>query len=283
MNGLVCFATLLALRAAVGLDFDYFDQEAWGDLSGSVCTMGMRQSPIRINSRNVRWGRNLFDLLPLNWDMEREGILENNSGHTVKFIPETGPVAVTATHQGVYILEQCHFHWGGRNYMGSEHIVDGQPDSAEIHFVHRRSEGPLDAGNSIAVIAVRARAFSNDDDDDDDFECEEDSSVWDQLNILAVRKFESKTKAIVNFHDFLPADLSYYYYEGSLTTPPCSEIVQWFVLKETINIPNCILKRFRMVERDSEGALLTFNHRTPQNLNGRMVMEHRPNYYIIGS
>ena len=274
MNSLVCFVTLLALGAADELDYDYFDQQAWGDLS-AVCTTGMRQSPIRINSSNVPTGESLIDLGLFNWDMEREGILENNCGHTVEFIPETGPIAVTETHQGTYLLEQFHFHWGYKNSVGSEHIVDGQPDSAEIHFVHKRSEGPADAGNAI-VIAVRA--ISDDDDDDDvEIECDdEDSSVWNQLDILAVRKFESETKTFVNFNDFLPDDLSYYYYEGSLTTPLCNEIVQWFVLQETINIPNCILNQLRMVERNSEGALLTFNHRTPQNLNGRTATEHRP-------
>ena len=260
---LVCFATLLALGAAIGLDYNYFDQEAWGDFNGSVCTTGMRQSPIRINSSNVPTGGNLIDLNLFNWDMEREGILENNFGHRVEFIPETvRRVAVTVTHQGVFLLEQFHFHWGGDNSMGSEHIVDGKPDSAEIHFVHR-SPDPIDG--TITVIAVRAKALSDN---------EESSSVWDQLNILAVREFESETVAIVNLIDFLPANLSYYYYEGSLTTPPCNEIVSWFVLQETIYIPNRILRQFRMVQRDSEGALLTFNHRTTQNLNGRVVTEH---------
>ena len=276
MNNLIYFATLLALGAAAELDFNYFNQEAWGDLDGSVCTTGMRQSPICIDTSKVVGGVDLIDLELFNWDVEREGTIENRCGHTVEFRPETGPIATTKTHQGTYMLEQFHFHWGGDNSVGSEHIVDKQPDSAEIHFVHSRIGGSSN-GNAIAVIAVRAIAVSDDDDeessDDDDFECDDDS-VWDRLDILKVREFESETEIDTNFVDFLPDDLSYYYYEGSLTTPLCNETVQWFVLQETIDIPNCILNQLRIVERNLEGDLLTFNHRDTQNMNGRVVQEH---------
>ena len=272
MNSLICFATLLTLGAAVEHEFDYFDQQAWGNLAGFVCTTGSRQSPIRINTGNVRTDSSLKDLGLFNWNMERTGILENKGGHTVEFTHTSGTVS-TSTHEGTYTLQQFHLHWGDVNSVGSEHIVDGWPDSAEIHFVHDRTDVPANAGNAAAVISVRAIA-DGDDDDDDDSECEDD--VWDQLNILEVQEFESQTEAKVNFNDFLPDDLSYYYYEGSLTTPTCDEVVQWFLLQETIKIPNCILNQLRAVERNSVGAHLTFNYRNTQNLNGRTVAQHRP-------
>ncbi|CAI8044532.1 Carbonic anhydrase 1 [Geodia barretti] len=78
----------------------------------------------------------------------------------------------------------------------------------------------------------------------------------------------------VNFYDLLPSDRSYYYYEGSLTTPNCSEVVQWFLLKETISIPSAYLAQLREVEENEEGDRLTFNYRNTQDLAGRQVSRY---------
>ena len=74
--------------------------------------------------------------------------------------------------------------------------------------------------------------------------------------------------------DLLPSDLSYYYYEGSLTTPTCDQVVQWFLLKETISIPSAYLMQLREVEENKQGDLLTFNYRDTQDLNGRQVSRY---------
>jgi len=71
----------------------------------------------------------------------------------------------------------------------------------------------------------------------------------------------------------LPSNRDFYYYEGSLTTPPCSEVVQWFVLKQPIQIPASYISTLRKVEEDEHGTLLTHNVRDEQPLNGRIVMQ----------
>ena len=71
--------------------------------------------------------------------------------------------------------------------------------------------------------------------------------------------------------DLLPKNLDYYFYEGSLTTPDCDEIVQWFVLKQTISVPAAYLVQLRNIEMDEAGNSLTFNFCAPQDLNCQTV------------
>ena len=72
--------------------------------------------------------------------------------------------------------------------------------------------------------------------------------------------------------DLFPKNHDYYYYEGSLTTPGCDEIVQWFVFKNTIQVPLAYLEDLRNIEMDEDGNLLTFNFRDTQNHNNRPVL-----------
>ena len=78
---------------------------------------------------------------------------------------------------------------------------------------------------------------------------------------------------IFRFDSLLPDSLDYWFYEGSLTTPPCSETVAWFVLKERITVPGAYLDLLRGVEEDEDGTLLTFNFRDAQKLGDRTVYE----------
>ena len=102
-----------------------------------------------------------------------------------------------------------------------------------------------------------------------------DESPWKDLDVTEIQEFETSTPVSgFRFDSFLPENLDYYYYEGSLTTPPCSETVQWFVLKERITVPEAYLEQLREVEETEEGDLLEFNFRMPQALAGRVVLEH---------
>jgi carbonic anhydrase len=100
------------------------------------------------------------------------------------------------------------------------------------------------------------------------------SGPWKQLDASAVQGFESSIDVKnFRFDSLLPSNLDYWFYEGSLTTPPCSETVVWFVLKETITVPGAYLDLLRGVEEDQQGTLLTFNFRDPQELGDRTVYE----------
>lgn len=258
---LLTLASLVGLNSAAGdFEFDYANQTAWGDIPDSVCTIGRRQSPIDIITK--RDGDDLISLKLFGWNLEREGIFKNSRGRTVLFMPNGDePNATTENHQGTYFIQQFHMHWGARDNVGSEHRIDGRQVAAEIHFVHRMTSGPADEGNSFAVVGVMAVADDN----------AELAGIWSSLNVSAVQEYDASTDATVRYADLLPDDLSYYYYEGSLTTPLCSEVVQWFLLKEPIRIPSAFLEELRMVERSSGGEPLLNNYRDTQPLNGRSV------------
>ena len=262
---LVLFAVSLTVTLAAKESFDYADQDGWGILS-TTCELGIRQSPIAISSDDAVEGNQLIDLSLERWNAERDGTF-HNTGTSVKFTPNADESkARTTNHQGTYELLQFHLHWGDTDDVGSEHVVNGTPASAEIHFVHRRTSGPDDVGYAFAVVGVMAVV-----DEDATF-----SGVWNALSITDVQNFDGKTNTSIRFSDLLPPTLPYYFYNGSLTTPGCDEVVIWFLLRETITIPQAYLEQLRTVRNNAEGDLLTLNYRDTQKLHGRTVLTHTP-------
>ena len=71
-------------------------------------------------------------------------------------------------------------------------------------------------------------------------------------------------KASINPHDLLPANQSFYHFKGSLTTPPCSEGVNWFVMKDPVAVSKSQVKQFLSIVGE--------NARPVQAANGRFVL-----------
>ena len=254
----------LCVAASSGISYNYSDQAAWGNIPGAACSSGTRQSPINVVTSDLRDNDDLIALALSGWGEGRTGVLKNVNGKTVKFTPNNDESNATMkNHQGTYFVLQFHIHWGPNASVGSEHTVNGRPVAAEIHFVHRKTDGPDDVGNAFAVVGVMAVA------DDDEVE-----GVWNQLAVSDIRSVDATRTTTVRFDRLLPDDLSYYYYEGSLTTPLCSEVVQWFLLAEPIKVPTAFLQQLRMVERNSDGDPLLLNYRDVQPLNDRTVSQY---------
>ena len=253
----------LCVAASPGISYSYSDQAAWGNLPGAACSSGTRQSPIDVVTSDLRDNDDLIALTLSAWGVGRTGVLKNN-GRTVKFTPNSNESNATMkNHQGTYFIQQFHIHWGPNDSVGSEHTVNGRPVAAEIHFVHRKTDGPDDAGNAFAVVGIMAVA------DDDEM-----GEVWNQLAVSNILTFNTTRTTTVRFDLLLPDDLSYYYYEGSLTTPLCSEVVQWFLLAKTIKVPTAFLQQLRMVQRSSARDPLLMNYRDVQPLNDRTVSQY---------
>lgn len=232
-------------------EFSYSSQDTWG----GVCVNGNLnyQSPINILKQDVVQSSTLIPLQLSGWDVGYDGKFVS-TGHNVQFNPSSPGQATTNTYAGVYELQQVHMHWGRWTGEGSEHAIDGRSNELEIHFVHTKRGGSVTDGNYYAVIGVMAEV-----------DYAKPCGPWEELFTFGdVQGFR--------FDSLLPKDLEYYFYFGSLTTPPCSENVNWYVLKTKIRVPEEYLKMLRTSVFDSHNNLLKYNYRNLQNLGPRRIV-----------
>lgn len=209
----------------------------WGSLSDQyiLCKTGKTQSPIDFK-HVFPAGRTKLDLDYRVTELEIE-----NNGHTIKISYPQGSYLRVAGE--AYKLLQFHYH------APSEHTVSGRYHEMEIHFVHQAADGTL------AVIGVFV------DEGPENLALRE---IWDHLPRAADKKTKVG-KEIINARDLIPEGAGLYRYMGSLTTPPCSEGVNWFVMKQPIHASKAQLDQFR--------AIMQGNNRPPQPVNQRLVMD----------
>jgi carbonic anhydrase len=213
--------------------------EHWGELSPEyrLATEGKNQSPVNIDTTLVE--RATLPDLNFRYGMERPVFL--NNGHTLQHDEEGGSELEVGGQ--LYRLEQLHFH------TPSEHTIDGRHAPLEVHLVHMTSDG------EVAVVAVLVQ--------------EGESS--NAIQLLAGAHMSDETGETVTIarepvdpRELLPSDRSYYSYVGSFTTPPCTEGVRWFVLRQ----PGEAISPGLLSEI---AEILNGNNRPVQPLNSRVV------------
>lgn len=208
--------------------------EHWASLSPefSACASGERQSPIDI-AVPADGG---LPPIALQYGGRTTEVL--NNGHAIQLNVEDGQ---TFTVGGkTWTLAQIHFH------EPSEHTVDGERFPLEAHFVHRDEAGGL------AVIGRLYRAGAA------------DAGLSTILPALPAQAGDTRPLAIEVSTLAPPPDaLVYVRYEGSLTTPPCTEGVAWHVLRE---VAEASTEQIDALER-----LTHANARPTQPVNGREV------------
>src|SRR6516164_5715823 len=209
--------------------------EKWGELdpANRVCSVGSQQSPIDIGDTI----RAKLAPLKITWDKSCETIV--NNGHTIQL--NMGQTSVLEYGNANYRLVQFHFH------HPSEHRIGGKNFAMEVHFVH------ANAGGSLAVIgALMSAGRAN--------------PVFNKIVSTMPEKEGPPVKAdpAINPNGLLPAARSYYRYSGSLTTPPCSETVDWLLLTDPIQVADADIARF--------AKLYPMNARPVQKANRRFVL-----------
>jgi carbonic anhydrase len=180
----------------------------WGSLSPKyrACSAGTSQSPINVIGSDVEPSASSAQL-------QYQGVAATalNNGHTLQINTNSGASIVI---DGVsYDLKQFHYH------TPSEHTYDGRPFMVEWHFVHQDSAG------NVAVVAVMANVGS--------------AHPGYAPILAAAPTREGKTKSLpapVDPTGLLPADRSAIGYDGSLTTPPCTEAVHWTLFVQPIEM-----------------------------------------------
>jgi carbonic anhydrase len=200
-----------------------------------TCGTGKAQSPIDIKDADAKKS----ELPPIVFDYKSSPLKIIDNGHTVQVNYAPGS---SITVQGKrYELVQFHFH------KPSEEKVNGRGYDMVAHLVHRDQDGNL------AVVAVLLKIGGAN---------KLIQTLWDAL---PRKKGEEEVKSVeVNAAGLLPANkAAYYTFTGSLTTPPCSEGVTWFVLKSPMVVSEEQVVRF--------GHLYSMNARPTQPLNGREI------------
>jgi len=216
--------------------------EHWSELDAeySACNVGKEQSPIDI--RNAEKA----ELPGLRFEY-KSGPLKYliNNGHTIRVNYHDAPGSGNFLTVGDtrYQLTQFHFH------RPSEEYIHGKPYDMEVHLMHQTSDGKV-AGVTVFLKAGSANATIQ--------------QIWEHMP-----KTEGKEEEIagveVNPAGLLPRDTAYYMYIGSLTAPPCSEGIRWFVLKAPVDISAEEISAF--------ARLYPHDVRPVQALNGRVVKQ----------
>ena len=208
----------------------------WGELGEGfkACGEGKAQSPVNIEE--YKQDPNLPPLLPVYRPSPLDII---NNGHTLQInVAQGSRISVGGK---AYDLKQFHFH------TPSEHYLDGAPYPMEVHFVHQNPED-----KELAVVGLMIKVGAHN---------KVIEGIWQ--NAPAAGGHRSVENFSMLASDLLPVNLPYYKYTGSLTTPPCSEGVQWHLLQNNIEVSEDQLRAFQ--------AMFPVNARSIQPLNGRDV------------
>jgi len=204
--------------------------ERWGK-EFPTCAKGKSQSPLDIKGPFVK------SRTVVTTDYKEGPLKMINNGHTIQV--NVTPGSKIRIDGVAHELLQFHFH------RPSEEKIDGKPMAMVVHFVHKSAEGKL------AVLGVLLK------------EGNENPGIKTLWANMPMEEGPEVTPEGVNFNpaNLLPREFDFYSYEGSLTTPPCTEGVRFYILKSTVNVAKEQVAAFPFKR----------NARPVQELNGREI------------
>jgi carbonic anhydrase len=205
------------------------------DPAFKACSQGHEQSPIDIRGAHLN-----KNLQPIEFHYIAGPVTMEHNGHTIVVHVDPGSYIVA---DGVrYDLVQFDFH------HPAEEPVNGKLTDMDVQLLHRSADGKLavvvvrlaeEVGNPNAVLAT----------------------LWEHLPKTAGQTM--KVTDLVSPGGLLPADRGYWTYIGSLTTPPCTVGVRWFIFEQELSLSRDQLRAF--------GALFEVNSRPLQDTHGRRI------------
>lgn len=213
----------------------------WGELAPgyAACSKGSEQSPVNLDltaaGAAAPRGKPLIQYKPTAFTVAHTGytIQANAESRDNWLILDRDP----------YRLVQFHFHAPG------EHELNGRPYAMELHLVHKNGRGRLAV---VGVLIEEGQAQ------------EALAELWSLLP-REITKRDIPLTHPIDLNKLLPRDRTSLRYDGSLTTPPCTEGVQWIVFKEPIRMSKEQILAFQSIFGD--------NHRPVQPLNGRRISQ----------
>lgn len=239
---LTCIANLAPAQATAPWNYrGKYGPLEWGKLDPAyrACSEGHQQSPI-----DIRGARRNKALKPIEFHYIAGGVTLENDGHTIVVHVHPGSYIIA---NGVrYDLVQYGFH------HPSETAVNGRLSDMDIQFLHKSADGKL------AILSVRFR-------EDQDAPNATLATLWQHLpETLGAKEIITD---MVNPGGLLPADRGYWTYMGSLSAPPCTEGVRWFVLEQQPTLSRDQLNAFT--------ALYPLNSRPLQDQHDRRIEANR--------
>ncbi|MDH5258987.1 MAG: carbonic anhydrase family protein, partial [Gammaproteobacteria bacterium] len=197
----------------------------------ALCGNGKSQSPIDIQTQGLKQSPK-----PIEFHYQASAIKVVNNGHTIQANYDPGSYAVIDGKK--FNLLQFHFH------SPSENTIDGKPADMVAHMVHKADDGTLGV---VGVLFNKGK--------ENDFL----KPIWSNLPLQAGGKTESKDTIFAA--NMLPENKGYYHFTGSLTTPPCSEGVNWNVMATTVEASQAQIDAFTSIFSKSVRPVQPLNDR----------------------
>ena len=209
----------------------------WGELDKTYasCGTGKSQSPIDVANPSEQ------DLANISFHYQPSEVNILNNGHTVQVNYDPG--SYIELDNARYDVVQFHYH------APSEHTVDSESFPAELHIVHKNADGNL------AVVGILLR------------EGTENAAYQPFIGNLPNEKTDPKDAGVkINAMDMLPSVQTTFRYSGSLTTPPCTEGVNWLLMTTPVELS---MQQLTALDSLFEGG----NNRPVQPINDRTLVE----------
>ena len=246
---LLLFLNIILMKAEIG----YLKQGAdWG----GICSNGTQQSPIDINTDNIiKCDPNM--MIDIRWSNSNITNVTHNLGETFKIFGNFSTIYASDFDGDVYGYDALQFHF----HSPSEHTINGIHTDLEMHVVHQLRNEFL--GETVRILVALGILFNVDD------------SVGDNIFFTNYDPTLSNSETL-NMSYLLSNQttkpVQYYLYPGSLTTPPCSEIVSWYVLSNPLKMSSQQLAKFKNAwSLNATFAAGNGNNRLTQALNSRSV------------
>ena len=176
--------------------------EHWASLSEeyAACADGKQQSPIDITKYEEG------DAAPISFSYSGDATAVRNDGRFVHV--EYGAGNTLSVGHRTYVLKSAHLH------SPSEHRIDGASFAAELHLVHADADGNLAVVGLLFTLGAPSPVVQ---------------TILDAAPAAGDTVGDGFT---LNARGYVPGELDYYRYDGSKTTPPCDEPVDWYVMRQ---------------------------------------------------